>query len=117
MILYKEIFVGASAYSGYTSPTMTTLPPTPTGSAVPAANIYQALQGWEPHFHKYRCVGTTGADIIISFDGVNDHARIPAQGAGGIIMPIDFQVSYKSVWARSAAGVTSQIQAQFGTRQ
>lgn len=115
MIAYLETYVGASSYSA-SGPTLSALPPSPTGGYL-QNTAYLPFPGWEPHFHTYRCVGVTGADLMLSFDGRTDHLRVPAQGASGILMPIELPISYKSVWVRSISGVTAQVQAGLFTRQ
>ena len=110
MILYREIAVGATAY-GTSGPLMSTLPASPTGG-VQATNISAGF-AWEPRFHKYRTMAPSGTDLMISFDGVNDHARVPASA----LAPIEFDCSYKSVWARSILGVTATLSAGMYTRQ
>lgn len=104
MVLYQEIISGSTAYP--TAPSMTTL-------GASGSMTYS----WEPHFHTYRALGPSGADMMISFDGKNDHGRMPATGGADIIVPFTLNVSYKSVWIRSIAGVTASIGCGFYTRQ
>lgn len=94
MVKYTETYVGASAY----------------GAPV-------ATAAFEPTFHKIQAIGPSGSDIFISFDGKNDSARIVANGAAGVSIPVQFDVSYKALWARSAAGVTALLGNGFYTRQ
>lgn len=104
MVLYQELVTSATAYP--TAPSMTTFGASGSG-AYP----------WEPHFHTYRALGASGADVMISFDGKNDHGRMPATGGADIIIPMTLDVSYKSVWIRSIYGVTASIGCGFYTRQ
>lgn len=59
-----------------------------------------ACKVFEPKFHSYR--GASNADLMISYDGVNDALRIPA-GAPNIVYPFAF----KNLYVRSPAGVTA----------
>lgn len=103
--LYREVVVGATAY-GTTGPMLSTIGAGASGTTWWQGNY---LQGWEPTFHKFRALGASGSDVFVSWDGVNDHARIPAAGAAGVLSPLDFAVSYKNVWLRSAAGVSGSV--------
>lgn len=98
--LYKEIPVGATAYPGITAPSM----------SVP----------WEPQFHVYHLVGgASGSDMFLSYDGINDHLRVPNANAAltGLTDAFMMPVSYRSVWLRSAAGITGTLGCGFYTRQ
>lgn len=110
MILYAEPFVGSTAYP--TGPALSTVPPT----IGPSQSNYPPFNGWMPEFHKYRVIGSPGVDVMISFDGKNDHARIPAAGASGVLAPIQFDVAYQRVWARTT-GATAQLSIGFYTKQ
>lgn len=105
---YQELIVGATAY-----------PAGPSISTVPSgASGYFA--GWEPLFHRYRLVaGSSGCDVMFSFDGKADAGRIPfaPPEQGGIVLPMDYPVSYKQVWLRSANGITGTAAIGLYTKQ
>jgi hypothetical protein len=108
MILYAEPFVGATAYP--TGPVLTSQP-----SGTSPYSVYPG--GWQPEFHTYRVIGgATGSDVLVSFDGKTDHARIPA-GATGVLLPLQLPVAYRSVWARVPGGVTAQLACGMYTKQ
>ncbi len=117
--LYKEITLGASSYA--TAASISTTPSGYAGSQgfqVPQAGL--PLPGFEPQWHEYRLVGgASGGDMFYSYDGVNDHGRLPfivTEAAGGV-NPYQRAVSYRNLWLRSAAGVTAIAGIAFYTRQ
>lgn len=75
------------------------LEPTVGVTAYPAAPQVSASGAFEPGFHVYR--GATNSDYFFSYDGVHDHGRIPSTAPN-----LQFPVSYRQVWLRSASGVT-----------
>lgn len=111
--LYKEIVVGITAYPG--TPQMST---NTFGYSGPP-NDPQA-PGFEPITHMYRMVGgASGADSFISFDGRTDFLRIPFVPAEalGTVNPIEIPIAARSVWARSANGVTGTLGVTLFNRQ
>lgn len=114
MVLYQEIVVGGTAY-----------PSTPQWSTLAACGVSAAslnkTAAWSPEFHQYRVVnGASGGDVMISFDGKNDHARVPfgPDSAGGLVLPLVLPVYYQQVWARLAlAGATAVLGGGLYTKQ
>lgn len=83
---YVEVPVSASGYSG---------------AGVTAQ--------FETLFHTYLALGPSGSDVIVSWDGINDHAKIRAPGAAGVVAPLNLGVAYRSVWMRTTSGLTGSV--------
>lgn len=102
MVAYKELVVGATGYTGG-----------PTGPAI--SHPFDLGTGG---YHSYRVLtGGLGADVMVSYDGVNDALRIPAGASGAVINPLILQNAYNKVWLRSAAGVTASFGIGLYTKQ